>query len=122
MPARSSVAKASHAAPLNRLATNGGEKCGLSIRRFQLGSAQFFATTETAGAGNARTMKVNNIDHTVARYRDEQRYHPPLEPDVDNVCCPACRQQYPAINISNDLSAACQGGGSAQDVRDYRHG
>jgi hypothetical protein len=29
MPARSSVAKASHAAPLNRLATNVGEKCGL---------------------------------------------------------------------------------------------
>jgi hypothetical protein len=29
MPARSSVMKASHAAPLNRLATNGGEKCGL---------------------------------------------------------------------------------------------
>ena len=29
MPARSSVAKATHAAPLIRLATNGGEKCGL---------------------------------------------------------------------------------------------
>jgi hypothetical protein len=31
MPARSSVAKASHAAPLNRLATNGDEKCGLEL-------------------------------------------------------------------------------------------
>jgi hypothetical protein len=29
MPARSSVAETSHAAPLNRFATNGGEKCGL---------------------------------------------------------------------------------------------
>jgi hypothetical protein len=29
MPARSSVAKASHTAPLSRFATNGGEKCGL---------------------------------------------------------------------------------------------
>jgi len=30
MPARSSVAKATHAAPLHRLATNGDEKCGLA--------------------------------------------------------------------------------------------
>jgi len=30
MPARSSVAKATHAAPLHRLATNSGEKCGLA--------------------------------------------------------------------------------------------
>jgi len=29
MPARPSVAKVKHAAPLNRLATNSGEKCGL---------------------------------------------------------------------------------------------
>ncbi len=34
MPARSSVAKASHATPLHRLATNGGEKCGLVIHEF----------------------------------------------------------------------------------------
>jgi hypothetical protein len=32
MPARSSVAKASPAAPLNRLATNGVEKCGLTVK------------------------------------------------------------------------------------------
>jgi hypothetical protein len=32
-PARPSVAKANHSAPLNRLATNPGEKCGLGRRR-----------------------------------------------------------------------------------------
>ncbi|WP_201343940.1 prepilin-type N-terminal cleavage/methylation domain-containing protein [Thiohalobacter sp. COW1] len=36
MPARSSVAKASHTAPWNRLATNGGKKCGLHQRGFTL--------------------------------------------------------------------------------------
>ncbi len=33
MPARSSVAKATHAAPLIRLATNGGEKSGLALAK-----------------------------------------------------------------------------------------
>ena len=33
MPARSSIAKATHAAPLHHLATNGGEKCGLAACR-----------------------------------------------------------------------------------------
>ncbi len=36
MPARSSVAKATQAAPLHRLATNGGEKCGLELLKKDL--------------------------------------------------------------------------------------
>jgi hypothetical protein len=53
-PARPSVAKASHSAPLNRLATNPGEKCGLRKRPLPLLAAEdaeikIFASSKRTG-------------------------------------------------------------------------
>jgi len=65
MPARSSVAKATHAAPLNRLATNRGEKCGLGVDDLTLKKeitlleemceGQQWATADVLGIGGLLT-------------------------------------------------------------------
>lgn len=120
MPARPSVAKASHTAPRDRLATNGGDKCGLNQRGFTLTELLIGSTLGLLVLAGALRLYQGNALATAASLRLTRLNYEAREL-LGHMAAEARRHGYWATTPGLDAPADNPFMQSARDLRIGHH-